>query len=60
MDGQVAVAACIGALSAMIAMAEVQIASKWLKYLVALVVGVLLALLLGLVWSWLLGLLSRA
>jgi len=47
-----ALSAFVGCFAAMIALAEVQIANKLLKYLVALVCGVIITFLLALVLAW--------
>lgn len=56
----VAIPAFVGAFAAIVAIAEVQISSKPIKYLVALLAGALLAVLLALVLSWMIGMLGRA
>ncbi len=43
-----AVAAFVGCFAAMVALAEVQLPNKWLRYLAALVIGVLITF--GLAW----------
>lgn len=43
-----AVAAFVGCFAAMVALAEVQLPNKWLRYLLALLVGVLITF--GLAW----------
>jgi small neutral amino acid transporter SnatA (MarC family) len=48
-----AIAAFIGCLAALIVMAEVVVTSKWLKYVVALLVGLVLTWILQWLVHWL-------
>ena len=49
---QSAVAAFVGAFAALFVLAEVQMPSKWLRYLVAFVAGILAAVLLAMLVGW--------
>lgn len=57
---QNAVVAFVGAFSALLVLAEVQMPSKWLRYLVAFVVGIVVAILLSMLVHYVAGLFGRA
>lgn len=57
---QTAVAAFVGALAALIVLAEIQMASRWVRYAVCLLVGLVITILLGLLLEWIVALISRA
>jgi F0F1-type ATP synthase assembly protein I len=56
----VAVAAFVGAFAALVALAEIQAASKPVRYFAAFVVGLVAAVLLGLLVGWIAGLMGQA
>ena len=57
---QYAIASFIGAFSAVLVIAEVQIANKPLKYLVALLAGALCTVVLSMVLAWMIRMLGHA
>lgn len=57
---QAAIAGFVGALSALIVMAEIQMANRWAKYLVCLIVGLVLTIILGFILDWVVAQVGRA
>lgn len=47
-----AVAAFVGCFSALLVLAELSAANKWVKYFAALVVGIIATILLGMLVQW--------
>lgn len=54
-----AVAAFVGAFAALFVLAEVQMPSKWLRYLIAFVAGLLATVLLAMLVGWIVNTFQR-